>query len=73
MADDRYQHHDYYLMDELLTEEHKLIRQTVRDWVKKEVVESIKFAEESPLPDPEEIYQDVYQEPNYPFIKEYLA
>ena len=45
----------------------------IQDWVKKEVVESIKFAEESPLPDPEEIYQDVYQEPNYPFIKEYLA
>lgn len=28
---------DYYLMDELLTDEHKLIRDTVRSWVKKEV------------------------------------
>lgn len=37
MATDRFQGHDYYLMDELLTEEHKLIRSSVRDWVKKEV------------------------------------
>lgn len=28
---------DYYLVDELLTDEHKLIRATVRDWVKKEL------------------------------------
>lgn len=28
---------DYYLMDELLTDEHKLVRGTVRSWVKKEV------------------------------------
>jgi len=28
---------DYYQMDELLTEEHKLVRDTVRSWVKKEV------------------------------------
>ncbi len=37
MATDRFQGHDYYLMDELLTEEHKLIRNSVREWVKKEV------------------------------------
>jgi glutaryl-CoA dehydrogenase len=34
---DRYQHHDYFLMDELLSEEHLLARDAVRDWVKKEV------------------------------------
>lgn len=34
---DKFQAHDYYLMDELLTEEHKLIRQSVRDWVKQTV------------------------------------
>jgi len=28
---------DYFLVDELLTDEHKLIRASVRDWVKKEV------------------------------------
>jgi len=34
---DRYEGHDYYLMDELLSEEHLLARQAVRDWVKQEV------------------------------------
>ena len=37
MAQDLYQHPDYYLLDELLTEEHKLIRDMVRAWIKKEV------------------------------------
>jgi glutaryl-CoA dehydrogenase len=37
MAQDRFQYHDYFLMDELLTEEHILIRNSVREWVKKEV------------------------------------
>nr|MBP6657071.1 acyl-CoA dehydrogenase family protein [Bacteroidia bacterium] len=37
MAKDRYQYHDYYLMDELLTDEHRLVQTSVRDWVKKEV------------------------------------
>ncbi len=37
MSKDRYQYHDYYLMDELLTEEHRLVQTSVRDWVKKEV------------------------------------
>jgi glutaryl-CoA dehydrogenase len=35
--EDRYQHHDYYMIDELLSEDHLLARQTVRDWVRKEV------------------------------------
>lgn len=34
---DQYNHPDYYLMDELLTEEHKLVRNMVRDYVKKEL------------------------------------
>ena len=34
---DLYAHPDYYLMDELLTEEHKLVRNMVRDYVKKEL------------------------------------
>ena len=37
MRDDRFQHPDYFQVDELLTEEHKLIRDSVRAWVKKEV------------------------------------
>ena len=42
-------------------------------WVKNEVAESIKFAEDSPLPDPSELYIDVYDQKDYPYIKEYLA
>lgn len=34
---DVFTHPDYYLLDELLTDEHKLIRDTARAWVKKEV------------------------------------
>jgi glutaryl-CoA dehydrogenase len=42
MRTDNYQHHDYYLVDELLSEEHKLIRDTVRAWVKREVTPIIE-------------------------------
>jgi pyruvate dehydrogenase E1 component alpha subunit len=38
--------------------------------VKAEVAEGIKFAEESPFPEPEELYEDVYRQADYPFIKE---
>ena len=44
MATDRFQAPDYYLLDELLTDEHKLIRDTVRAWVKKEVSPIIEEA-----------------------------
>ncbi|MFN5324756.1 MAG: acyl-CoA dehydrogenase family protein [Bacteroidota bacterium] len=44
MAQDRFQAPDYYLLDELLTDEHKLIRDTVRAWVKKEVSPIIEDA-----------------------------
>jgi glutaryl-CoA dehydrogenase len=37
MSKDRFQGHDYYQLDDLLTDEHKLIRDTVRAWVKQEV------------------------------------
>ena len=35
--EDRYQHHDYYLVDDLLAPEHLLARDAVREWVKSEV------------------------------------
>jgi glutaryl-CoA dehydrogenase len=35
--EDRFQHHDYYGVDELLTEEHLLAREAIRTWVKQEV------------------------------------
>ena len=37
MKTDLYQHPDYYGLDDLYTEEHKLIRDAARQWVKKEV------------------------------------
>jgi len=37
MRSDNFQAHDYYQMDELLTDEHKLVREAARAWVKKEV------------------------------------
>ena len=46
MRTDLYQGHDYYLLDELLTEEHKLIRETAREWVKKKVSPIIEDAAE---------------------------
>ncbi len=40
--EDRYQAHDYYLVDELLTDEHKMARAAVRDWVKQAVTPIIE-------------------------------
>jgi glutaryl-CoA dehydrogenase len=37
MAQDQFQSPDYYLVDDLLTEEHKHIREAVRNYVKKEI------------------------------------
>src|SRR5210317_1647315 len=44
MRTDLYAGHDYYNMDDLLTEEHKLIRETARAWVKQEVSPIIEEA-----------------------------
>lgn len=48
---DLFESPDYYLMDELLTDEHKLIRQTVREWVKKELSPIIEdYAQRAEFP-----------------------
>ena len=44
----------------------KKIQQDVKDLVD----ESIKFAEESPELEPHELYEDVYMQKDYPFIKD---
>ena len=44
----------------------------IQDEVKQIVEESVKFAEESPDLEPHELYEDVYVQQDYPFIKEYL-
>ncbi|MBK9400018.1 MAG: acyl-CoA dehydrogenase family protein [Bacteroidetes bacterium] len=51
MPQDRFQGHDYYLMDELLTEEHRLIRDSVREWVKRDVSPIIEeYAQKAEFP-----------------------
>jgi glutaryl-CoA dehydrogenase len=51
MAKDRFQGHDYYLMDELLTEEHRLIRDSAREWVKRDVSPIIEdYAQRAEFP-----------------------
>jgi glutaryl-CoA dehydrogenase len=44
MAQDQFQAPDYYLLDDLLTEEHKLVRDAAREWVKREVSPIIEDA-----------------------------
>jgi pyruvate dehydrogenase E1 component alpha subunit len=42
----------------------------IENKIKKQVADSVTFAEESDYPDPSEIYKDVYQQEDYPFITE---
>ena len=41
----------------------------IKDKIKKEIDAAIKFAEESPYPDAEDIYEDNYTQKDYPFIE----
>lgn len=48
---DLYEAPDYYLIDELLSDEHKLVRNSVRSWVKKEISPVIEdFAQKAQFP-----------------------
>lgn len=44
--------------------------QEIEARVKQQVLDAVKFAEESKFPDPGEIYKDVYTQEDYPFIKD---
>lgn len=46
--------------------------ESIKEKVEKMIEEAVKFAEESPLPQPHELYEDVYKTEGYPFIKEFL-
>lgn len=51
MASDLFQSPDYYNIDELLSEEHKLVRNATRDWVKKDVSPIIEdYAQRAEFP-----------------------
>jgi len=52
MAIDQFQGVDYFGIDELLSDEHKLIRNSVRDWVKQEVSPIIEaYAQKAAFPE----------------------
>tara|TARA_B100000029_G_scaffold515075_1_gene620385 strand:+ start:153 stop:1331 length:1179 start_codon:yes stop_codon:yes gene_type:complete len=52
MKQDLFQAPDYYKIDELLTEEHKLIRDSAREWVKKSVSPIIEeYAQNAKFPE----------------------
>jgi glutaryl-CoA dehydrogenase len=52
MATDQFQSPDYFNVDELLTDEHKLIRETVRNYVKKEISPIIEdYAQRAEFPE----------------------
>ncbi|MBI2967937.1 MAG: pyruvate dehydrogenase (acetyl-transferring) E1 component subunit alpha [Bacteroidetes bacterium] len=42
----------------------------IRQKVKSVIDEAVAFAEESPLPEPEELYRDVYRQEDYMFVRE---
>ncbi|MCF8459495.1 MAG: pyruvate dehydrogenase (acetyl-transferring) E1 component subunit alpha [Flavobacteriales bacterium] len=44
--------------------------EAIQSKVNAEVDECVKFSEESPFPDASELYEDVYTQVDYPFIKE---
>ncbi len=51
MKPDLFQAPDYYLVDDLLSDEHKLVRDTARNWVKKELSPIIEdYAQKSEFP-----------------------
>ncbi len=44
--------------------------EAIDEAAKREVEEAVKFAEESPSPDPSELYTDVYMQADYPYLKD---
>jgi glutaryl-CoA dehydrogenase len=51
MKPDLFQAPDYYLLDDLLTEEHKMVRDAAREWVKREVSPIIEeYAQKAEFP-----------------------
>ena len=52
MRPDLFEHTDYYLLDELLTDEHKLVREATREWVKRDISPIIEeYAQKAKFPE----------------------
>lgn len=45
------------------------ILSAINDQVKKQITEAVEFAEAADSPKPEDVYQDVYAQKDYPFLK----
>ena len=62
-----------FRLKNLYSNNYTLLEKNSSDFVREEVVrevvdESVRFAEESPWPDDNELLKDVYQQVDYPFI-----
>lgn len=67
----------YKKLDPLLVTEEKIIKnkiasekeiEEIKEKIRIEIDEAVEFAENSPLPDPSELYTDNYVQEDYPFI-----
>lgn len=74
---DEVQH--YMDLDPIITTEQKLIKEKIatqeeltamQDAIKVEIEQSIEFAEKSPLPNPELLYENNYTQKDYPFMRD---
>jgi pyruvate dehydrogenase E1 component alpha subunit len=54
------------IVENKLADESTLL--AIEEQVEKEIAEAVAFAEASPLPAPQEAYQDVYAQEDYPFL-----
>ena len=68
-AKDPIDHVLHTIQKEGIANENKITE--INDKVKHEIEEAVQFAEQSPYPDPSEIYLDIYKEEDYPFLKDY--
>lgn len=44
--------------------------EAIQEKIKQEIDDAVQFAEDSPYPDEDELYKDIYAEEDYPFIKD---
>lgn len=70
---------EYMDRDPVKTTESKILKegiateseiQAIKDKIKVEIDEAVQFAENSPFPEPEALWEDNYTQPDYPFIRD---
>ena len=69
-----YKERDPIEMVRTIIEDKKILSEkelsNINQKVKEQVNEAVKYAEESPYPESEEAYHDVYAQPDYPFLED---